>query len=296
MVVHYNPDNNHLSMSSVAVKHSGLSDWIHPALVLKQTPHGVGIYAKEMIPAGTYVIQAFPLLLFGNTKSYRECANALIDSGLLDAHSELREAVEHLAPRDLPLEEEHIYRKFNINAFEVKAPWTYSVLSNPSFFNHSCYPNVDHMSNFLTEGEDFYTLRPIFPGEELTITYDSYAPINSREARTKRLGSRFQPDGCECKACVENFPPSQWFVSCRLPFNHCWWCGQNSETQPSACERCRKAHYCDNICASADFINHQSQCERLSSIEPMPRIFSFERPGRKSRPNLWLDVENSEYS
>lgn len=83
-----------------------------------------------------------------------------------------------------------------------------------SLFNHSCYPNVDHV---MVEGKlVFVVSRPIKAGEQLFVSYGVHFTTEDsafREAHLQRYG--FQ---CDCLACVNNFPLTRGLPRCDRKF------------------------------------------------------------------------------
>ncbi|KAJ3128534.1 hypothetical protein HK098_004164 [Nowakowskiella sp. JEL0407] len=118
---------------------------------------------------------------------------------------------------------------FDFKGFDVsRQGYALGVYPNAVFFNHSCQPNVGHVtrnSRFLealredgfgTIGKDvkpemvFYAVRDIEPGEELTITYMELSPpggvnvdvLENLRKRRENLKEVFFFE-CDCRRCKE---------------------------------------------------------------------------------------------
>lgn len=74
-------------------------------------------------------------------------------------------------------------------------------------FNHACRPNVQHAWNKSLGMETCYVIRPVKPGDELTLSYHAGGPSTKRRTELKTY---FGFD-CACEMC--SMPPDQLAIS-----------------------------------------------------------------------------------
>jgi len=105
--------------------------------------HGIGVFAIRDIPRGTYVFRG------DNLEMTWVKASAL---------------------KDLDVETKKLYHDFCVSRDgKYGCPRNFNVLTPAWYLNHSKKPNINVDKNY-----DFYSVRPIKKGEELTIDYETY--------------------------------------------------------------------------------------------------------------------------
>lgn len=123
--------------------HDGVYTRISPSNI-----HGVGVFAICKIPKGTNIF-----------------------------HGDDTEMVWIKMPdlKTLPLEIKKLYEDFAVirkNGTEYGCPKNFNMLTVGWYLNHSKKPNVRCGKNY-----EFFALRDIKPGEELTVDYKTYSEL-----------------------------------------------------------------------------------------------------------------------
>lgn len=136
----------------------------------------------------------------------------------------------------------------------------------PSFFNHSCVPNVYSMHRAELRCFEFYAIRDIPAGEELCISYLPF-PIDLKSSRSSVL--KFD---CACQACTDNLIPSRAYAALSRPRPAtvaCWQCGMQPmpfQRPLLRCSGCSTALYCSKQCQSDNWkLAHNEVCRLLRS-------------------------------
>ncbi|CAH0019797.1 unnamed protein product [Clonostachys rhizophaga] len=181
-------------------QNSFLEQAIEPLMVEAKTIplKGIGLVALQDIPQGALILQEKPLLV---TKPGAP--------GTLEAFlsSELKKLDKASQRQFLSLH----------NNFPGKYPFAGIMKTNalpcgsgseigavyPTIcrINHSCLPNSQNTWNSDTKIETIFAIRPIYCGEEITISYDKGGPSAVRQASLK------QSFGFQCSCVVCSQPP-----------------------------------------------------------------------------------------
>lgn len=278
--------------------------WIHSGLELKCTStageHGVGVFTKSSIATGDLLMECD--IAFGTYKGFSTHAVADALQKYYKQGTPFFEFMSKLSPRgpnksyeETTPDERRALLERKISANQFQAPFScvqFSelLIDNGTFINHSCCPNVSHDTLYKPTRMVFWALRPIAAGEELTISYDSVCPIDSRMIREERL-RKILSKPCNCKACDSDIAPSNWFYGYQT--NHCWWCGNDINHALPTCEECNFAMYCNAVCQSADYQIHRRICGRLSEdtrrLQSTQNMHPRKWPGRLT--SLWSDFQ-----
>ncbi len=284
------------------------NDWANGNLQIQQLPEpnqrSVGVFATKYIPAGEIILESYVIAVVWRSENTREAAarmaelhkNDIMFFGFLDRlWPRIRTPLEHL-PRGEQIT--LIALKIKCNQFKpatgVARVASRLLTNSGSFFNHSCAPNAAHFQTDIALVK-FVTIRPVLPGEQIYISYDTVSPIDSRIIRAERLQgliSRLHDiPCCACDCCTAAIAPSS--KPSVFEVHSCWWCGEKilEDSDAVSCDHCSFAMYCNRVCHAANFKQHQEICIRLSETEPLEFISArFLRPGPEG-PALWLKFD-----
>ncbi|KAI8627336.1 hypothetical protein F5Y19DRAFT_477549 [Xylariaceae sp. FL1651] len=175
----------------------------------------IGVVATQRFEVGDHIMSATPSIM--------------VDYGIFDALeaqyiSRLQAAGIDLLPPSHradflnlsthdPVEthEDRIGKVLLTNAFDLASAgdiqesddansW-YTVFPHVSRFNHDCRPNADYYFDPVTFTQRVHAVRPILPGEEITISYMDL--IQTREERRQRIQNTWHFD-CSCSLCTQD--------------------------------------------------------------------------------------------
>ena len=133
------------------VPHSDVYVRLRPSRI-----HGIGVFAIRDIPKGTYVFRG--------------------DTGDMVW-------VSKVSTKGLDVETRKLYRDFCVSRNGTYGcPSNFNLLSPAWYLNHSKKPNVAADRNY-----DFYSIRRIRRGEELTADYDTYNSTQVKRLREQEL-------------------------------------------------------------------------------------------------------------
>lgn len=284
------------SKMQIAVEvHTGKADRVHPHIEVKYQNQSFGVYAKAHIPSNT-IVWISPSILtikpaddsskveITDQSYYRSSGwvtsiiDVLINNGLLDKDSSsysphLLELFQFLHPRSENLQEEYqnglspskeqLFAKLHRNGIAGKN-FAFRLMKYGNLFNNSCIPNAICKSTPDETEVKIVAVKDIQPGEEVTISYNHLWPVDdlaSRRERWKEYGF-----SCQCRACVEDIPPSS-LVTEYLPYfllaKHCWFCGSEKALR---CTGCGTAYYCGEECQRKGWNVHSRVCKKLKDM------------------------------
>ncbi|KAG5640963.1 hypothetical protein DXG03_006524 [Asterophora parasitica] len=155
---------------------------------------GLGMFATRAIPTGALILVEHPAIItpanvhFPSSEARDEAYRALFDA-LPDHRSEELRTMTNCRPEDVT-HEEGISRTNGTavelghpDEIEVEAREYGAVFLTINRSNHSCGPNAAHKWDLASFSSSLYALRPIAPGEEITMIYtDVTQPSTTRRA------------------------------------------------------------------------------------------------------------------
>jgi hypothetical protein len=177
---------------------------------------GMGVVATGFIGRGELIMANTVSLMFDyNAYENLERANYLeLQAKAIDALPEThRQRFLDLSTHD---EANFTYLEFvekiaSTNAFDIdidpdeededEENGFYVVFPEIARMNHDCRPNADYYFNLETMTQYIHAIRPIFPGEEITITYIN--PVMTQARRERKLQSTWGFK-CSCPSCTSS--------------------------------------------------------------------------------------------
>lgn len=216
-----------------------------------------GLFAKEDIKKWTVLGDFEPFSTFVPCKEVPKAyiPGAWADRIIREVGNDISRTLQfwkiqkELYPRNSDVDlVESLIEKLSKNAF--RSGNRLLLFLTPSFFNHSCFPNVLHIDGA------FLAMKNIKKGEELTLWYDSDPDTKKRHDRLFKLY------GFECQTCTESTKLSPGKYCFELLCSDCVACGKNQE-EIAACSRCRIAHYCSRTCQTQDWKKHKKICTKI---------------------------------
>ncbi|KAH8684517.1 hypothetical protein BGZ60DRAFT_548191 [Tricladium varicosporioides] len=188
--------------------------WIE---VKPSSTHGIGVFARQAIPQGTYVLRETPLLAIASKHALsREAEFTLLNNSDKEIFLSLFGSCrcEYDPCVCSPVMKVSWSNQFSLCPDDSNII-KYCIYTIASRFNHSCEPNVWYDFDFEGNIVHMAAVRDIKEGEELFITYIGHKDIEStavRRAELKKWGI-----DCMCTACVAGIQfnnNTEWIKSC----------------------------------------------------------------------------------
>jgi hypothetical protein len=179
-----------------------------------------------------------------------------------------------LYPRDLQEEDNIVLltRKLASNVVPISDFVLAAYDDRISSINHSCEPNCVLVRR--KEVIKLVSLRPLFPNEEVTISYDI---LHTGEADLKKKVLHFD---CKCVGCMGGKASKvlTWIHNCiRVSAETCHSCHKkcsSPEEQLQRCAKCKVVFYCGKECQSFDFKQrqHKELCKCLKRCKELQGV------------------------
>ncbi|KAG6910419.1 hypothetical protein DXG01_010774 [Tephrocybe rancida] len=224
---------------------------------------GLGMFATRHISTGSLILVDHPAILTPAKVPLTQNARSSAYRSLFEAlpqprRDELRTMTNCRSPEECETMEEGISRT-NGTAVELGLPDDIDVEAREygavfltiNRSNHSCGPNAAHKWDLASFSSSLYALRPIVPGEEITMIYTDVT--QPRHTRRAHLLSHYGFT-CQCPFCALHSPLSE-----------------ESDATRAALRDWRHTHptftgWATDICKADDFVL-KSHMEALTLIE-----------------------------
>ncbi|KAF5687765.1 SET domain-containing protein [Fusarium circinatum] len=182
--------------------------------MMKETAHGHGLFAKELIKAGTRIIHEKPILVVSQAETKTKAEYRCVIDQVADLNDSERKRLMDLYHNDKKLREFSflqgqpcpgtdldagiVLAKFYTNAASITSGGLecglFTIFCR---MNHSCTPNICWVYDEPTGFMEVYAVRDIGKDEEITNSYIEVAI--SYQARMKELSN--WGFSCQCAAC-----------------------------------------------------------------------------------------------
>jgi len=170
---------------------------------------GIGMIAARDIAADALILVENPVLVYFHMLAKRDTRTPIMRNlfARLDRPERARVlALKNCKPSDMCCREEGILRTncmgITLPVPDIEHPpdaTHNAIFLDLSRCNHSCNPNAEPHWDLTTFSMSLLAVRPIMPGEEITISYINLH--KSREARQRHLQQAYYFN-CECEVCV----------------------------------------------------------------------------------------------